>query len=273
VQVLAQLLDGEGVALLPIQIESLLTNVVSRQDGFDFSDGIVLPGLEVGQLGVGVRDQVIDQLVEQRARARGLDLRLLAKGIAIAGQHEVAQLGDDAATAFAVLILAIGQDALEGSCRCAGLGAVDEFFDLEIEGQLDVETIAFGRPDQRPATGFRTAQDAFGFGQCFVVIAQWGDDFEAERMTGVFPRGAVEQPVEFIVGLGVLVAYLGLPAEDVVVEQLTQQAPLFVGGDFHMADFAGHVALFIGQEKPEIAIAADQALLFEAGQDFPVSGA
>jgi hypothetical protein len=45
VQVLAQLLDGEGVALLPIQIESLLANVVCGQDGLDFSDGIVLPAL------------------------------------------------------------------------------------------------------------------------------------------------------------------------------------------------------------------------------------
>ncbi len=267
-QILAELLDGEGVALLPIQLESLLPNVVCRQNGLDFSDGIVLPDLEVGQLGVGVGDQVIDQFFEQRAWTCSFDLRLLAKGIAIAGQHEVAQLGDDAATAFAVLILAIGQDALEGRRRCAGLRAVDEFFDLEIERQLDVEAIAFGRPDQRPATGFRTAQDAFGFGQRFVVIAQWGDDFEAERMTGVFPWGTVEQPVEFIVSLGVLVPYLGLPAKDVVVEQLTEQPPFFIGGDFHMADFAGHVAFFIGQEKPEIAVAADQALLFEAGKTF-----
>jgi hypothetical protein len=35
-----------------------------------------------------------------------------------------------------------------------------------------------------------------------------------------------------------------------------------------MADFAGHVAFFIGQEEPEVAIAADQALLFESGKAF-----
>jgi hypothetical protein len=40
----------------------------------------------------------------------------------------------------------------------AGLGAVDVFFDLQVEGQLDVEPIAFGGPDQRPATRFRAAQ-------------------------------------------------------------------------------------------------------------------
>ena len=115
---------------------------------------------------------------------------------------------------------------------------------------------------------FRAAQDALGLGERFVVIAQRGDDFEGQRMAGVFPRSAVEQAVEFVVGLGVLVAHLGLAAEDVVEDQFAQQSPLFVGGDFDMADFAGHIALFVGQEEPEVAVAADQALLFEAGQAF-----
>jgi hypothetical protein len=35
-----------------------------------------------------------------------------------------------------------------------------------------------------------------------------------------------------------------------------------------MADFAGHVALFVGQEEPQVAVAADQALLLEAGKAF-----
>ncbi len=35
-----------------------------------------------------------------------------------------------------------------------------------------------------------------------------------------------------------------------------------------MANLSRHIALFIGQKKPKIAIPADQALLLQAGQAF-----
>jgi hypothetical protein len=64
------------------------------------------------------------------------------------------------------------------------------------------------------------------------------------------------------------VAHLGDVVENLVVNQLGQQAGLFGGGNFNVANFAGDVTLFIGQEKPQVAIAADQAFLLQPGQAF-----
>ena len=133
--------------MFTIQAEPLLADRVDGQHGLDFGDGVGLPYLEIRELGVGVGNQIIDQFVEQRGRAGGLDLRLLAEHVAVAGDHEIAQLRQDAATALAVFILAIGQDAFERCRGGAGLGTVDVLFDLQVEGQLDVEPFAFGGPD------------------------------------------------------------------------------------------------------------------------------
>jgi hypothetical protein len=107
VKVLAQLVEGEVVAFFAVEAEPLLADGIGGQQGLDLGDGVSLTQLEVGELGVGVGDQVIDQLVEQRGRAGGLDLQFLAEGIEVAADHEIAQLGEDAATAFAVFVLAV----------------------------------------------------------------------------------------------------------------------------------------------------------------------
>ena len=101
-----------------------------------------------------------------------------------------------------------------------------------------------------------------------VVVAQRGHHLEGQRMGGVLPGSAVEEAIEFVVALGVLVAHLGLAAQDLVEDQFAQQAPFFVGGDVDVADFAGDIALLVGQEEPQVAVAIDQALLLEAGQAF-----
>ena len=267
-QVLAHFFDGEVVAFFTIQLQAALTDVIAGQHRFDFGDGIGLPDLEIGQLGIGVGDEVIDQLVEQGAGAGCLDRRFLAEGVAVAGEYQITQLGKNARAPVAVFILAVQQDALDRASSGAGLGAVDVLFDLEIEGQLDVEPLAFGQPDQRTTTGIHTTEDALGVREHFVVVAEWGNYVQRELMVGVLPGGTVEQAIDFVVGLGVLVAYLGELAEDVVVNHFAQELGLFMSGDGHMPDLARHIAFFVGQEEPEIAVAADEPLLFEAGEAF-----
>ena len=222
-------LDGEVVAVYTLETERLLTDDIGGEHGLDLGDGVSLTLLEVGELGVGVGDQVVEQLVEQRARARGLDLQFLTERIAIAGAHEITQLREDAAPAFAVLVLAVHQDSLHRCSSHAGLGAVDVLFDLQVEAQLDVEPIAFGGPNQSPTARFGAAQNASGFAEEFVVITEWRGDFKAERMAGVLPGCSVEQAVEFVVGPGIPVTHPGLAGEDVVVEQFAEQPPFFVG--------------------------------------------
>jgi hypothetical protein len=70
---------ARGLPSSPFEAEPLLADGVDGQHGLDLGDGVGLPYLEIRELGVGVGDQVIDQLVEQRGRAGGLDLRLLAE--------------------------------------------------------------------------------------------------------------------------------------------------------------------------------------------------
>jgi hypothetical protein len=62
------------------------------------------------------------------------------------------------------------------------------------------------------------------------------------------------------------VADAGAALQDVVEQQLTQQAGFFGRGDFDVADLAGNVALFVGEEEPQVAVAAHQTLLFKAGE-------
>ena len=256
------------VAFFTIQLQATLADVIASQHRLDFSDGVGLPDLEIGQLGVGVGDEVIHQLIEQCAGAGRLDLRFLAERVAVAGEDQIAQLDKNSCATVAVFILAVQQDALDRTSSGAGLGAVDVLFDLEIEGQLDVEPLAFGQPDQRATTGIHAAKDALGVREYFVVVAERGNYFQCELMIGVLPGGAVEQAIDLVVSFGVLVTYLGELAEEVVVNHLAQELGLFMSGDGHMPDFACDITFFVGQEEPQIAVAADEPLLFKTRQAF-----
>ena len=85
-------------------------------------------------------------------------------------------------------------------------------------------------------------------------------------MAGVLVRGAVEQAVDVVIALGVAVADAGAALQDVVEQQLAQQAGLLGRGHLDVADLACDVALFVGEEEPQVAIAADQALLLEPAE-------
>ena len=87
-------------------------------------------------------------------------------------------------------------------------------------------------------------------------------------MAGLPPRCTVEEAIEVVVGFGVAVANLSLATENLFKNQFGKQARFFSAGDFDMSNFARDVALFIGQEKPQITVAADEALLLKASQTF-----
>ena len=157
-----------------------LADVISREHRLDLGDGIGLAHLEEAEFGVGVGDQVVDQFIKQRTGVAGLDLRLLAQGVEVAGKHQFSQLGDDSGLALAVLVLAVKQDALERLACRAGLGAVDVFLDLQVEGQLDIEALSFGQLDDGTATGIRTAQDALGLGEQLVVVTERGHHLQRQ---------------------------------------------------------------------------------------------
>ena len=85
-------------------------------------------------------------------------------------------------------------------------------------------------------------------------------------MVGLAPRRAVEQAVEFVVGLGVAVAHLGLAAQHFIEDQFGHQARDLGRCDVDRLDLLRNIALFVGQEEPEVAVAADQVLPLQPGQ-------
>ena len=246
----------------------MLRQVACAEHGLDFCNGVGLAHLQVGQLAVSVGDEVVEQLIEHGGRAAGLDLHRLAQGVEVASGDEFRQLVHQALAAFAVFILAVGQDAFERWRGLVGLGADDVFFDLLVGGQLDVQALALSQAHEGTPGAFAAAQDAFGAVQFVVVVAQRGEHFKAEGVAGLAPGRAVEQAVEFVVGLGIAVAHLGLAAQDFIEHDFGQQACLFCGGNVHMANLAGHVALFVRQKEPLVTVAADQALLLQPRQAF-----
>lgn len=70
--------------------------------------------LDVAKLAVGVSDQVVEQVVCQGAGGLGFDAGLLAQGVDLAVGHHGGQLDEQAATALAVFVLAVLEDALQG---------------------------------------------------------------------------------------------------------------------------------------------------------------
>ena len=170
---------ASAVTLFATERQPALADVVGREHRLDLGDGIGLAHLEEAEFGVGVGDQVIDQFIEQRAGVAGLDLRLLAQCVEVAGKHQFSQLGDDAGAALAILVLAVKQDALQRLACRTGLGAIDVFLDLQVEGQFDIEALAFGQADDGAATAIRTAQDALGLGEHLVVVAERGHHLQA----------------------------------------------------------------------------------------------
>ena len=87
-------------------------------------------------------------------------------------------------------------------------------------------------------------------------------------MAGLAVGCTVEQAVEVVVGLGFAVAHLGLPAENFFKHQLGHEATELGAGNFHGFDFLRHVAFFVGQEEPQVAVAVDEVFALQAFQAF-----
>ena len=83
-QVVAHFLDGESVAGVSVQAQRMLAQVVRIEHGLDFRYWVNLAYLEIWQLAVGVRDEVIEKLVEHFVRAGSLDLNRLAQRVEVA---------------------------------------------------------------------------------------------------------------------------------------------------------------------------------------------
>ena len=63
-QVVAKLLDGLRVALLGLNGERLLADIVGAQDGLDFLEGLAEEMLEMAHLGEGISDEIFQPLAE-----------------------------------------------------------------------------------------------------------------------------------------------------------------------------------------------------------------
>ena len=87
-------------------------------------------------------------------------------------------------------------------------------------------------------------------------------------MAGLAVGGTVEQAVEVVVGLGFAVAHLGLPAENFFKHQLGHEAAELGAGDLYGLDFLRHIAFFVGQEEPQVAVAVDEVFALQAFQAF-----
>ena len=180
-----------------------------------------------------------------RGRRCRLAWQLLSQGIAIAIDHCIAELFDQAGATFAIFVFAVGKNTFERSRSRAGLGAIDVFFDLLIKGKFNVEPVAFGHAYHGSV---RATQNSFGVIQRLIVIAQGCDDLQGQFVTGILPGCAIQQPIDFIIALGFAMADLGCAAQNFVIDQLAQQTGFFKGGNFDMTDFTGDIAFFVGQE-------------------------
>jgi hypothetical protein len=141
--------------------------------------------LEIAELGVGVGDEVVAELIEQAGGVGRLELDALAEGVEVALQQHGRKLLPQAAAALAVFVLAIEQDGAQRRRGVAGLGAVDVFLDLPVKGEFDVEALAFGQADEGPAVALAAAQHGLGVAEQVPVVAEGRDDLDGELVVGV----------------------------------------------------------------------------------------
>jgi len=94
----------------------MLTDAVSHQDSLDLGNRIKLAYLEIFQFGVGIGDEVVNQLIHLRRRRCCLARQLLTQRITVTIDQCRTELLNQPCFTLTVFILTVGEDTFE---RCS----------------------------------------------------------------------------------------------------------------------------------------------------------
>ena len=171
---------------------------------------------------------------------------------------------DEPGAALLVVVGEVPQDSFRGFGKRAVVFLSDVLLSLKVGAKFSAQALVVSEPREYVAAFGTAFEYAFAVVVEFIVVVERSDERHEQRSIRPIPnRVQIAEPIEREVHFVNWIAVLSLLFEHVIEHQLAEKFRLLSAREIDRLDFAVDVAFFVGKEKVQVAIAADERFFFQ----------